>query len=491
MSLEVGQLLDRKYKIIRLVGQGGMGAVYEGEHTLIGRKVAVKVLHPHAAEKAEVVTRFEREAQAAGRIGNDHILEVLDVGSLPDGSRYLVCEFLDGETLAERLERHGTLSPGDVLPIARQLLTGLQAAHAAGVVHRDLKPDNIFLLHHKAGWTDFVKIIDFGISKFQPLGGDAGGMRMTATGVVMGTPYYLSPEQARGTREADHRSDIYTVGVILYEAVTGSLPFEAANFNDLLFKIVLETPRTPKERLPNLDQKFSDIIMKAMARDPAERFSSASEFVAALEEWAQTAGVALAGPKVTGRASMASASGGDSFVPAAPSAVSGSPTVAAPALTPSSWGGTRPPEVSPIPEPAPKRRSPVLFVALGTLLLAGAGFGLYAAFGSEATQTADGSGAPSGSAPASSPPAPPAEPKPPPEPIDDRPVDEIALGETNSDAGADQDEEDETGRQPARPRPPTVARPAARPTPQRRQARPAPAPAPTPTPTRQRRDLGY
>ncbi|HEY3256889.1 MAG TPA: serine/threonine-protein kinase, partial [Polyangiaceae bacterium] len=292
--VEIGQVIDSKYRVERLIGRGGMGSVYQGTHLVIGRRVALKVLELNSGPELEVVTRFEREAQAAARIGNDHILDILDFGSLPDGARYIVCEFLDGETLAARMERQ-RMTPSELVPIARQLLNGLAAAHNAGVVHRDLKPDNIFLLRHKAGWADFVKIIDFGISKFQAVAGDESGMRMTATGVVMGTPLYLSPEQARGTGEADHRSDVYSVGVIMYEAVTGEVPFKAQNFNELIFKIVLEQAQPAHLVAPQLDRDFSAIIMKAMARNPHDRYQSAAEFSEVLEEWAAAAGLSLSG----------------------------------------------------------------------------------------------------------------------------------------------------------------------------------------------------
>jgi serine/threonine-protein kinase len=294
MSLNIGDVIDDKYRILRLVGEGGMGAVYEGENRLISRRVAIKVLYGVASMSQDAIQRFEREAQAAGRIGNDHILEIIDLGRLPDGSRYMVMEYLDGETLGARIKRIGKMSPTDLVPVFKQVLTGLQAAHDAGIVHRDLKPDNIFILAQKAGHKDFVKIIDFGISKFQ----DPSDHNMTRTGTVMGTPFYMSPEQAKGVG-VDRRSDLYAVGAMLYEAVSGSVPFDGKTFNELMFKIVLSDPRPLSEMVPDLNPGFASVVLKGMARDAQHRFQTAREFAAALERWSST-GAAVTLPPEAG-----------------------------------------------------------------------------------------------------------------------------------------------------------------------------------------------
>jgi serine/threonine protein kinase len=289
MAVSIGDVLDGKYRVVRVVGEGGMGTVYEGEYARIRRRVAIKVLRP-SANAEEIVTRFEREAQAAGRIGNEHILEVFDLGTLPSGAPYMVTEFLDGTTLAQRIEKQGPLSTEAVSLIAQQVLVALDAAHGAGIVHRDLKPDNIFIVHQKGGLKDFVKLIDFGISKFEN-SAEPGSLKVTRLGSLLGTPTYMSPEIARGTAEADARTDIYGLGVIMYEAITRRLPFDGTNLNDLLFKIVEGQAPELHTLVADLDPEFAAMIMRAMAKNPAERFASANEFLSVLTDWMAMRGI--------------------------------------------------------------------------------------------------------------------------------------------------------------------------------------------------------
>jgi tRNA A-37 threonylcarbamoyl transferase component Bud32 len=284
MSLTIGDRIDGKYEIKRLLGEGGMGAVYEGENTLIHRRVAIKVLHSGVARLEEAVKRFENEAQAAGRIGSDHIVEVLDLGRLESGDRYMVMEFLKGESLTARIAARGRLSASEIRDIGLQLLEGLSSAHEAGIIHRDLKPDNIFLLAQAKGRKDFVKILDFGISKFNVIGND---FSMTRTGAVMGTPYYMAPEQARGAKNLDARLDVYAAGVILFEAATGKVPFEGDTFNELLIKIATEESPSVRTLAPDLDRGLAEIIDRARRRNPEQRFGSAREFRDALTRWSE------------------------------------------------------------------------------------------------------------------------------------------------------------------------------------------------------------
>ena len=285
MTLRAGEILEEKYRIVRPIGEGGMGAVFLGENIRVKKMVAIKVLHANAGGVSDAIQRFEREAQAAGQIGSDHIVEVYDLGTTQTGDRFMVMEYLEGDSLRQRVHRGQPVDASVIIPILLQLLDGLAAAHAAGIVHRDLKPDNVFILREKAGRKDFVKILDFGISKFMHIGTDGA---VTRTGVVMGSPNYMSPEQVKSSTEVDGRSDLYTVGVILFEAATGHVPFKANTFAELLFKIVYEPLPDPRSLNPSIDEAFCEIIVKACACDRAKRYQTAAEFRAALVEYAES-----------------------------------------------------------------------------------------------------------------------------------------------------------------------------------------------------------
>ncbi|MBN2714633.1 MAG: serine/threonine protein kinase [Deltaproteobacteria bacterium] len=276
----VGTTLDNKYTIVSLLGEGGMGAVYEAKHQLINRRLAVKFLHPQYANNDEVVTRFQREAQAAAKIGHENIIEITDMGTADDDAPYIVMEYLEGTDVKGLLESEGVQSVERTARILVQALAALQAAHDVQIIHRDLKPENIYLIQ-KSSNPDYVKLLDFGISKFKELETD-GQKALTQTGTVLGTPHYMSPEQARGEQNLTLRSDIYAMGVIMYQMLTGHLPFDAPNYNALLIKILTEDPPLPEVLNPDLPEDIAETIKIAMARDPEDRFVDCDEFRARL-----------------------------------------------------------------------------------------------------------------------------------------------------------------------------------------------------------------
>ncbi|HVH44047.1 MAG TPA: protein kinase [Labilithrix sp.] len=285
-TIEPGVIIDGKYRVLRRIGEGGMGTVYEGENIRIERRVAIKILHEHVASSPEFAQRFEREARASARIGSQHVCDVLDLGDLPNGERFIVMEFLDGESLEDRLER-GTMTADQLAPIAFQILEGLGTMHQAGVIHRDLKPANIFLTRvPRKG--EVVKILDFGVAKIVPRADQPN--EMTSTGMMMGTPLYMSPEQARGARDVDGRTDIYAASVIFYRALTGEMPHVGVNLHELLFKIVLEEPRPIRDIVPEVDEDFAAIVTKGLARDADHRYTSAREYQEELANWGKAKG---------------------------------------------------------------------------------------------------------------------------------------------------------------------------------------------------------
>ncbi len=281
----IGQTIDGKYRVRAILGEGGMGSVFEAEHTAIGRIVAMKVLHPAQATKKVAVKRFHQEARAAGGIGHPNICEVFDFGTLTDGSPYLVMERLKGETLASRIGQEGGLPFLDVIDAVTQVLSGLAAAHERGILHRDIKPENVFLAE-RAGYPPIAKLLDFGVSKVvagTPMDDwDDDHTDLTKTGMVMGTPYYMSPEQARGDRNLDQRVDIYACGVLLYEALTGQRPFVAKNYNSLLVQILQGGATPPRALRASIPPALELVVMQAMAKNRDDRYQFAQDFARAL-----------------------------------------------------------------------------------------------------------------------------------------------------------------------------------------------------------------
>ncbi len=272
----VGTLLAGRYRIKTLCGEGGMGRVYEAEHVEIGRRVAVKVLHPAYSRTPEVVERFRREARAASKAGHPNIVDVTDSGTTSDGSFFFVMEYVEGVELGLVIFKEGPLSAGRALHIAAQMCDALQAAHDAGIIHRDLKPENVLLIS-KEGAPDFVKVLDFGIAKSAEMEEtNKAGRRLTRPGVAMGTPEYMAPEQAAG-KPADPRSDIYAVGSILYEMLTGNPPYDGDNVMEVLHKKANESPPPLRSLRPDLSPEVEQLVERAMARSPAMRPQSMVE----------------------------------------------------------------------------------------------------------------------------------------------------------------------------------------------------------------------
>jgi len=265
-----------------------MGAVYIGEHTLLGRKAAIKVLLPELSAHKEIVQRFFNEAKAVTQIVDPGIVQVFDFGYDQFGSAYIVMELLEGEPMDRRLQRIGRFPPADCFRLVKQICTSLHAAHAKGIVHRDLKPENFYIVGDPAvTGGERAKILDFGIAK---LSVDEPGKMKTRTGLVMGTPVYMSPEQCRGAGDVDHRSDVYAVGCVMMTMVTGSPPFEGAGSGELIVAHVTQAPPLASSRVPGLPPIVDDIVQRCLAKDPNHRFQSMLELVAALGQAEQAVG---------------------------------------------------------------------------------------------------------------------------------------------------------------------------------------------------------
>ena len=263
------------YRVTSLLGEGGMGVVYLAQHPVFGRKVAIKLLHAVLARDQDIVARFFNEARAIHMVAHENIVEILDFGQTPDGQPYFIMEYLSGESLTEAIAR-GPMTPEQVEAIAVQMCRALGAAHAKGIVHRDLKPHNVQLVI-KADGALQVKILDFGVAKILASPDGASSVK-TRTGSLMGTPLYMSPEQCKGAGVLDHRTDIYSLGVILFEMISGRPPFNAEGVGELFAKHMLEDPPQVTDFAPNAPPHMAAAIMKSLAKDPAARFQSMEDY---------------------------------------------------------------------------------------------------------------------------------------------------------------------------------------------------------------------
>jgi serine/threonine-protein kinase len=279
-----GAVLAGKYTVVRTIGRGGMAIVLEAHHERLGRNVALKLLHPDHMSNPEATSRFEREARAVARLASPNVARVIDVDALEDGCPFMVLELLEGCDLGQELSRRGPLPVQEAVDYVAQACAGIAIAHAAGIVHRDLKPSNLFLAQDGADRR--VKILDFGISKLVAADPNA---RMTTTQSSFGTPLYMSPEQVKSVKDVDARTDIWSLGVILYELLTGRVPFEAESASAIFVAIAVETPRPVDEYRPDLPRGLSAVVMKALAKNPADRFVDAEAFAAALQPFAGAA----------------------------------------------------------------------------------------------------------------------------------------------------------------------------------------------------------
>ena len=276
ISFEAGEVIAERYRLVSLLGRGGMGAVWRADHVSLNSPVALKFIDPGVSSSEEAIARFMREAQSAAALRSSHVVQIFDYG-VDRGVQYIAMELLNGESLNTRLERMGQLPPADVVRILTQVARAVGKAHEAGIVHRDLKPDNVFLVKEED--HEIAKVLDFGIAKVSSQGVQPGSG--TRTGAVLGTPYYMSPEQAQGTKSVDFRSDLWSMAVIAYQCVTGELPFKSEALGDLILKICMLPLPVPSAHA-NVPKAFDAWFARGANREPALRFGSARELAEAL-----------------------------------------------------------------------------------------------------------------------------------------------------------------------------------------------------------------
>ncbi len=360
-----GELLAGKYRVERVIGEGGMGVVLAARHEALATNVAIKLLRTSALEHTDVVGRFMREARAAVSLRSEHVARVFDVGNLEDGRPYIVMERLEGKDLGDVID-HGAFVPvADAVDYVMQACEAIAEAHAAGIVHRDLKPKNLFLTHAVHG-RPLVKVLDFGISKIETRGG-AQEMQLTRTTEVIGSPSYMSPEQLRSSRNVDARTDIWALGVILYELLTKRVPFYAETVTELVLVVVTEKEPPVRSLRPDCPEGLEAIVARCLQKQPEHRFQSVVELVQALEPYAH--GVQAS---ITERVRAVAGASGRGLPPAPSSGpMPAGGTAPVPSATPSSrvnvhggtsgaWGETQSvvgPAPHLAPRPAPERSS--------------------------------------------------------------------------------------------------------------------------------------
>jgi serine/threonine-protein kinase len=295
------EILGGQFQVLEKIGTGGMGSVYKASQPAVGRMVAIKILHPKLAGRKDLTSRFRREARAMSQLTHPNTAKVFMYGELEeDGSLYIVMEMLEGRNLNQTVRKEGPMPAERAIPILIQVCGALQEAHDLGIVHRDLKPENIFL-SRQGGINDYPKVLDFGLAKVTERQMQPGSVILTQEGMVFGTPEFMSPEQAQG-KTLDARSDIYSLAVILYEVLTGKLPFMARTPMEYIQKHVMEPAILLNERMPELKfpKGLEDVLARALLKKPDERYQSAAEFGEALRPFGGSAAAALPAIRVAG-----------------------------------------------------------------------------------------------------------------------------------------------------------------------------------------------
>jgi hypothetical protein len=352
-----GDVLDGKYLVERVLGLGGMGVVVAARHLQLEQQVAIKFVLPHALGDAEAMERFAREARAAVKLRSEHVARVLDVGRLENGAPYMVMEYLAGSDLGEMIETGGPLGHVDAVDFVLQACEAIAEAHSYGIVHRDLKPRNLFVTHGVDG-KPLVKVLDFGISKQTALASSGKDLSLTRTTSVMGSPNYMSPEQLKSSKSVDARTDIWALGVILFEVLTTRVPFEAETVTQLTAMVLQDTPRPVDELRPDVPKGLARIITRCLEKDPATRYPSVAELAAALDPFGSQRGVALRIAQVTGPRG------------AIPHARSSARQLAPTGATSVAWGETQ-------RAPPPNKRAAILLLAcVGLVTLVGGGIAI-------------------------------------------------------------------------------------------------------------------